>query len=99
LRFVTPPRFCSTCKKIVPGIDHHCTWLNTCISRHNYDAFLLLVFTNVFGMAIRVFIAISNAFPDLLAPLVSDSMEQRETGYKMMWVSLLVVSALMFLSR
>jgi len=25
------PRFCSSCKKLVPGLDHHCTWLNTCV--------------------------------------------------------------------
>ena len=36
-------RFCSTCKKIVPDLDHHCTWLNTCVGSANYGRFLALV--------------------------------------------------------
>ncbi|KAG6958398.1 hypothetical protein JG688_00010535 [Phytophthora aleatoria] len=26
-----------------PGLDHHCTWLNTCIAESNYEAFYWLV--------------------------------------------------------
>ena len=29
-------RYCRQCKKSVPGLDHHCTWLNTCIGSRNY---------------------------------------------------------------
>ena len=24
-------RYCASCRKSVPGLDHHCLWLNTCI--------------------------------------------------------------------
>jgi palmitoyltransferase ZDHHC1/11 len=34
--------YCSTCKKYVRGLDHHCTWLNTCIGSRNYVSFLVL---------------------------------------------------------
>lgn len=37
-------RFCSACKKTVSGLDHHCTWLNTCVGRRNYVSFISLVF-------------------------------------------------------
>jgi len=36
------PRYCSACKKMVPGLDHHCKWLNTCIGKRNYLQFFLL---------------------------------------------------------
>lgn len=31
------------CNKSSDGLDHHCTWLNTCIAATNYEAFYLLV--------------------------------------------------------
>ena len=37
-------RFCGVCRKTVAGLDHHCTWLNTCIGRRNYFSFISLVF-------------------------------------------------------
>lgn len=37
-------RFCGVCRKTVAGLDHHCTWLNTCIGRRNYVSFISLVF-------------------------------------------------------
>ena len=37
-------RFCGACRKTVSGLDHHCTWLNTCIGRRNYFPFICLVF-------------------------------------------------------
>mmetsp|Transcript_11703 Transcript_11703/g.11337 ORF Transcript_11703/g.11337 Transcript_11703/m.11337 type:complete len:531 (-) Transcript_11703:339-1931(-) len=45
--FPTPEkstRFCSACKKTISGLDHHCTWLNTCVGRRNYVSFISLVF-------------------------------------------------------
>ena len=36
-------RYCSKCKKMVPGLDHHCSWLNTCVGKSNYGRFLLVV--------------------------------------------------------
>jgi hypothetical protein len=35
-------RYCRLCGKTVPGLDHHCTWLNTCIGKRNYFAFYIL---------------------------------------------------------
>jgi len=28
--------WCAKCRKVVPGLDHHCPWLNTDIGRRNY---------------------------------------------------------------
>lgn len=36
-------RYCSSCKKSVPGLDHHCTWLNTCVGKKNYAQFYSLI--------------------------------------------------------
>ncbi|CEG49691.1 zinc finger protein dhhc domain containing [Plasmopara halstedii] len=29
-------KHCSKCNKCIPGYDHHCIYLNTCIGTHNY---------------------------------------------------------------
>nr|CCA20142.1 conserved hypothetical protein [Albugo laibachii Nc14] len=35
-------RYCSMCRKSVPGLDHHCTWLHTCIGKSNYAQFFTI---------------------------------------------------------
>lgn len=35
-------RYCRTCGKSVPGLDHHCSWLNTCIGTRTYPFFYAL---------------------------------------------------------
>ncbi|KAJ9663662.1 palmitoyltransferase for Vac8p [Neophaeococcomyces mojaviensis] len=40
---------CSTCKRCVLKMDHHCPWLSTCLGLHNYKAFILfLIYTSLF---------------------------------------------------
>lgn len=40
---------CSTCKKCVLKMDHHCPWLSTCLGLHNYKPFVLfLIYTSLF---------------------------------------------------
>lgn len=34
--------YCSVCRKSVPGIDHHCKWLSTCVGSRTYQSFYLL---------------------------------------------------------
>ncbi|KAJ9604263.1 palmitoyltransferase for Vac8p [Cladophialophora chaetospira] len=41
---------CSTCKRCVLKMDHHCPWLSTCLGLHNYKAFLLfLIYISLFS--------------------------------------------------
>lgn len=38
-------RYCAVCRKSVPGLDHHCTWLQTCIGVSNYAQFFAIACT------------------------------------------------------
>ena len=54
----TPSRnksnYCIQCKKMVLGIDHHCTWLNTCIGSKNYILFVTIVIIGTLQMGLQV---------------------------------------------
>ncbi|KAE9011966.1 hypothetical protein PR003_g14290 [Phytophthora rubi] len=40
---VSDTRHCSRCNKWIPGYDHHCVYLNTCIGTRNYPLFVGLL--------------------------------------------------------
>lgn len=47
-------RYCGNCRKLVYGLDHHCTWLNTCVGRRNYVPFFTLVVAGTIQLIIEV---------------------------------------------
>lgn len=46
-------RYCACCRKLVPGLDHHCLWLNTCIGARNYVNFLCICFSGLLLMCVQ----------------------------------------------
>jgi hypothetical protein len=53
-------RYCASCQKYIPGLDHHCTWLNTCIGKAQYPYFfgLVVIGTAMFWLEFCVFVAL-----------------------------------------
>ncbi|KAF0696837.1 Aste57867_12438 [Aphanomyces stellatus] len=63
-------RYCAVCRKTVPGMDHHCTWLNTCIGRKNYAQFFTIAVCGVVIFSIQAFVAVycTSVWRDWAAP-------------------------------
>ncbi|KAG8343115.1 putative DHHC palmitoyltransferase [Trypanosoma vivax] len=60
-------KHCSVCDKCVPGFDHHCRWLNTCVGDGNYKRFLCFMITAWFGIGFLLSVSsyiLSLAFRD-----------------------------------
>lgn len=51
-------RYCTLCCKTSPGLDHHCSWLNTCIGERNYEAFYYLTLVSSFQTTLQTIIGI-----------------------------------------
>lgn len=50
-RFVTVGcKHCGICDKCVPGFDHHCRWLNSCVGMKNYRFFFAFMVSAFLGM-------------------------------------------------
>ncbi|KAF1776497.1 hypothetical protein JG687_00013870 [Phytophthora cactorum] len=47
-------RYCALCRKPVPGLDHHCTWLQTCIGKNNYAQFFTVACTGTVQFVLQV---------------------------------------------
>ncbi|KAL3669182.1 hypothetical protein V7S43_005566 [Phytophthora oleae] len=47
-------RYCALCRKAVPGLDHHCTWLQTCIGKNNYAQFFTVACTGTLQFVLQV---------------------------------------------
>lgn len=68
-------RYCTICCKNSPGLDHHCTWLNTCIGESNYEAFYCLVVIatiQTLGQAIIGILMATLWFSEIKAQLSDD---------------------------
>ena len=52
------PYYCLHCRKRVPGFDHHCAWLNTCIGRRNYVFFYGVALSGTVQYAVATTVAV-----------------------------------------
>ncbi|TDH71960.1 hypothetical protein CCR75_004447 [Bremia lactucae] len=72
-------RYCALCRKAVPGLDHHCTWLQTCIGKSNYAQFVTVACTGTIQFVLQVTYAAC-----CLLWLCDSSLEEIDTfGYAM----------------
>lgn len=49
-----PPKYCRLCNKVIPGLDHHCNWLNTCVGTRTYFAFYILITVGLCQFIIQI---------------------------------------------
>jgi len=56
-------KHCYDCRKCVPGFDHHCTYLQTCIGQHNYPVFFTLLTTTWLWALSMTICDVLNALP------------------------------------
>ena len=54
-------KHCHLCRKCVAGFDHHCLYLNTCIGRRNYAAFMAMLTAAVALLSMHIAVAVALA--------------------------------------
>jgi len=52
--------YCKKCTKTIPGRDHHCIWLNTCIGRSNRYWFLATLFFAAVWLLVTVLVNLTS---------------------------------------
>eukprot|EP00758_Cryptobia_borreli_P013063 Tbor_TRINITY_DN5801_c4_g5::TRINITY_DN5801_c4_g5_i1::g.6593::m.6593/K20027/ZDHHC1_11; palmitoyltransferase ZDHHC1/11 len=57
---VVTSKHCSTCDKCVPGFDHHCRWLNSCIGEKNYGLFFIFMIVTLVAVCVVFIITVYN---------------------------------------
>ena len=59
-----PPRssHCRVCDNCVENIDHHCTFLNTCIGRRNYFSFFAFLLTSIFSCFLAIVFSVLHIY-------------------------------------
>lgn len=51
-------RYCTIRCKTSPGLDHHCSWVNTCIGERNYEAFYCLTIASTLQTALQTVVGV-----------------------------------------
>lgn len=82
-------RFCAHCRKSVPGLDHHCTWLNTCVGKRNYWAFYLLSLTGTVSFVLQSILYI------LMVTTYRNEQNSSSVGSEDAYIAILVVAILL----
>jgi len=93
-------RYCAACRKSVPGMDHHCAWLNTCIGKRTYVHFYFLSMSGAAAATIE-----SAVFVLLLTSWIDEAAAEEKfgsvTGYKAVlgtFTALVMILAFAFVS-
>ncbi|KAG7399338.1 hypothetical protein PHYBOEH_009140 [Phytophthora boehmeriae] len=93
---VTPnTRHCGRCNKCVPGYDHHCIYLNTCIGTRNYPLFVGLMSCTILLLLTQLIVT-----GYAISCLLAEEKQHASRPHRAMWLcvlSLLPALELVFL--